>query len=73
MTPSPKYRPTTGPFSYSAAPTIAGTVTKPSRVNGETIQLNWVTGADVVTSEQRRHALATRVKKLKAMFLPMAG
>ena len=37
------------------------------------IQLNWVTGPDVVASEQRRHALATRVKKLKAMFLPMAG
>lgn len=37
------------------------------------IQLNWVTGADVVASEQRRHALATRVKKIKNMLLPMAG
>ena len=37
------------------------------------IQLNWVTGADVVASEQRRHAFATRVKKLKNMFLPMAS
>ena len=37
------------------------------------IQLNWVTGADVVAHEQRRHAFATRVKKLKNMFLPMAS
>ena len=37
------------------------------------IQLNWVTGADVVASEQRRHAFATRVKKFKKMLLPMAG
>ena len=37
------------------------------------IQLNWVTGADVVASEQRRHMIATRVKKLKNMLLPMAG
>jgi SM-20-related protein len=37
------------------------------------IQMNWVTGADVVVSEQRRHAFATRIKKLKNMFLPMTG
>lgn len=37
------------------------------------VQLNWVTDADVVANEQRRHAFATRLKKLKNMFLPMAG
>ena len=37
------------------------------------IQMNWVTGADVVATEQRRHMFSTRVKKLKNMLLPMAG
>ncbi len=37
------------------------------------VQLNWVTGADVVASEQRRHAFATRIKKLKNLILPLAG
>lgn len=37
------------------------------------IQMNWVTSADVVASEQRRHTFSTRVKKLKSLLLPMAG
>jgi hypothetical protein len=37
------------------------------------IQLNWVTSREVVESEQRRHAFATRVKKLRNLFLPMTG
>ena len=37
------------------------------------IQMNWVTSADVVASEQRRHTFSTRVKKLKKMLLPMTG
>ncbi|HEX4767434.1 MAG TPA: 2OG-Fe(II) oxygenase [Lichenihabitans sp.] len=46
---------------------------KPFKGQRRAIQLNYVTGADVVAGEQRRHALATRVKRLKTMFLPMAG
>jgi SM-20-related protein len=34
------------------------------------IQLNWVTGQDVVDSEQRRHQLSTKFKKLTRMFIP---
>lgn len=37
------------------------------------IQLNWVTDADVVSSEQRRHAFSSRLKKIKNMILPLAG
>ncbi len=46
---------------------------KPFKGQRRAIQLNYVTDADVVASEQRRHAFATRVKKLKNMILPMAG
>lgn len=46
---------------------------KPFTGQRRAIQLNWVTSADVVASEQRRHAFATRVKKLRNMILPMAG
>ncbi len=46
---------------------------KPFTGQRRAIQLNWVTGSDVVTSEQRRHAFATRIKKLRNMLLPMAG
>ena len=37
------------------------------------IQMNWVTSADVVASEQRRHMFSTRMKKLKNILLPKAG
>ena len=37
------------------------------------IQMNWVTSAEVVASEQRRHSFSTRVKKLKNLLLPTAG
>ncbi len=46
---------------------------KPFTGQRRAIQLNWVTGQDVVASEQRRHAFATRVKKIRNMILPMAG
>ena len=46
---------------------------KPFKGQRRAIQLNYVTDADVVASEQRRHAFATRVKKIKNMLLPMAG
>lgn len=34
------------------------------------IQLNWVTGKDVVDREQSRHGFNTKIKKLKRMFTP---
>lgn len=46
---------------------------KPFKGQRRAIQLNYVTDLDVVASEQRRHAFASRVKKLKNMILPMAG
>ena len=46
---------------------------KPFTGQRRAIQLNWVTGEDVVASEQRRHAFATRVKKIRNMILPIAG
>ena len=46
---------------------------KPFAGQRRAIQLNWVTGQDVVSSEQRRHAFSTRVKKIRNMLLPTAG
>ncbi len=46
---------------------------KPFKGQRRAIQLNYVTGDDVVASEQRRHAFASRVKKLKNLILPVAG
>lgn len=37
------------------------------------IQLNWVTSADAVDHEQRRHKLSTRFKRLKNFFMPKAA
>jgi hypothetical protein len=38
---------------------------KPFEGRRRVVQLNWVTSAEVVAREQRRHRLATRLKKLK--------
>ena len=46
---------------------------KPFTGQRRAIQLNWVTGPDVVVAEQRRHAFATRLKKIRKMILPIAG
>ena len=34
------------------------------------IQLNWVTSQEVVDSEQRRHQISTRFKRIKNLFIP---
>ena len=42
---------------------------KPFAGKRRALQFNWVTSADVVRHEQRRHAFSTRVKKLGEVFL----
>jgi SM-20-related protein len=37
------------------------------------IQMNWVTSRDVVATEQRRHRMSTRLKKIRNLFQRKAG
>ncbi|NIX75511.1 2OG-Fe(II) oxygenase [Microvirga terricola] len=46
---------------------------KPYEGRRRAIQFNWVTEAKVVTKEQSRHRLSTRLKKIKSFFLPSAA
>ncbi len=43
---------------------------KPTSGPRRAIQLNWVTSQDVVDSEQRRHQVSTRFKRIKKLFIP---
>jgi SM-20-related protein len=43
---------------------------KPFEGRRRAIQFNWVTDEDVVSREQSRHRLSTRIKKLTSIFAP---
>ncbi|MBF9233078.1 2OG-Fe(II) oxygenase family protein [Microvirga alba] len=45
---------------------------KPHEGRRRAIQFNWVTEQRVVTKEQSRHRLSTRIKKIKSFFSPAA-